>query len=52
MCLLFEPLAERFRAERHRLHADHLASEYRAKTGGRDRTVDEWKLRIDGIDDH
>jgi hypothetical protein len=39
-------------AEKHRLLADHLTSEYRVKTQGRGRTVDEWKLRVDGIDNH
>jgi len=37
-------------AERHRLIAEHLTSEYRVKTEGRGRTVDEWKLRVDGLD--
>ncbi len=36
----------------HRLLADHLTSEYRVKTEGRGRTVDEWKLRVDGLDNH
>lgn len=39
-------------AERHRLLAEHLTSEYRVKTEGRGRTVDEWKLRADGLDNH
>jgi len=38
--------------EQHRLFADHLCSEYRVKTEGRGRTVDEWKLRVDGLDNH
>ncbi|MEW6199786.1 MAG: terminase gpA endonuclease subunit [Planctomycetota bacterium] len=38
--------------ERHRLLAEHLTSEYRVKTEGRGRTVDEWKLRVDGLDNH
>ncbi len=38
--------------EPHRLLAEHLTSEYRVKTEGRGRTVDEWKLRVDGIDNH
>jgi len=29
-----------------------LTSEYRVKTEGRGRTVDEWKLRVDGLDNH
>ncbi len=39
-------------ASRHRLLADHLTSEYRVKTEGRGRTVDEWKLRVAGLDNH
>jgi len=38
--------------EHHRLIAEHLTSEYRVKTEGRGRTVDEWKLRVDGLDNH
>ncbi len=40
------------KAEQHRLLAEHLTSEYRVKTEGRGRTVDEWKLRADGLDNH
>lgn len=36
----------------HRLLADHLTAEYRVKTEGRGRTVDEWKLRLAGADNH
>jgi hypothetical protein len=36
----------------HRLFAEHLTSEYRVKTEGRGRTVDEWKLRVEGMDNH
>lgn len=39
-------------AEAHRLLAEHLTSEYRVKTEGRGRTVDEWKLLADGRDNH
>lgn len=39
-------------ADPHRLLADHLCSEYRVKTEGRGRTVDEWKLRLAGADNH
>jgi len=39
-------------ADKHRLLAEHLTSEYRVKTEGRGRTVDEWKLRVDGLDNH
>ncbi|MCC6910006.1 MAG: phage terminase large subunit family protein [Phycisphaerales bacterium] len=38
--------------EPHRLIAEHLTSEYRVKTEGRGRTVDEWKLRLSGADNH
>ncbi len=38
--------------EPHRLIAEHLSSEYRVKTEGRGRTVDEWKLRLSGADNH
>ena len=38
--------------ETHRLLAEHLTAEYRVKTEGRGRTVDEWKLRVDGLDNH
>ena len=36
----------------HRLIAEHLTAEYRVKTEGRGRTVDEWKLRQPGLDNH
>jgi hypothetical protein len=36
----------------HRLIAEHLTSEYRIKTEGRGRTVDEWKLRPERGDNH
>ena len=39
-------------AETHRLLADHLTSEYRVRTTGRGRTVDELKLRLSGADNH
>ncbi|MCA9253131.1 MAG: phage terminase large subunit family protein [Phycisphaerales bacterium] len=39
-------------AEKHRLLSEHLTAEYRVKTQGRGRTVDEWKMRVDGIDNH
>jgi hypothetical protein len=38
--------------EQHRLFADHLTAEYRVKTEGRGRTVDEWKLRPERADNH
>jgi hypothetical protein len=36
----------------HTLLADHLTSEYRVRTEGRGRTVDEWKLRLATADNH
>src|SRR5436190_22836410 len=40
------------KAEQHRLLGEHLTAEYRVKTSGRDRTVDEWKLRPERGDNH
>lgn len=40
------------RSESHRLIAEHLTAEYRIRTEGRGRTVDEWKLRADSLDNH
>ncbi|MDZ4851869.1 MAG: terminase gpA endonuclease subunit, partial [Pirellulaceae bacterium] len=39
-------------ADQHRLLAEHMTSEYRVKTEGRGRTVDEWKLRPERGDNH
>ena len=39
-------------SNQHRLLAEHLTAEYRVKTEGRGRTVDEWKLRLSGADNH
>ena len=39
-------------SEYHRMLAEHLVSEYRVRTEGRGRTVDEWKLRADRPDNH
>jgi hypothetical protein len=39
-------------SERHRLLAEHLTAEYRVKTEGRGRTVDEWKMRPERADNH
>lgn len=39
-------------SEQHRLFADHLSAEYRVKTEGRGRTVDEWKMRPERGDNH
>jgi hypothetical protein len=36
----------------HQLLAEHLTAEYRVKTVGRGRTVDEWKLRPEARDNH
>jgi hypothetical protein len=39
-------------AAQHRLFAEHITSEYRVKTEGRGRTVDEWKMRPERGDNH
>ncbi len=36
----------------HLLFAEHLTAEYRVKTEGRGRKVDEWKMRPDANDNH
>jgi hypothetical protein len=36
----------------HRLFAEHCTAEYRVKTEGRGRSVDEWKLRPEASDNH
>ena len=36
----------------HQLFAEHLIAEYRVKTQGRGRTVDEWKLKPQSHDNH
>jgi hypothetical protein len=36
----------------HQLFAEHLTAEYRVKTEGRGRVVDEWKLRPEASDNH
>ena len=38
--------------DRHMLFAEHLTAEYRVKTEGRGRKVDEWKMRPDAHDNH
>ena len=38
--------------EQYRLLAEHLTAEYRVKTEGRGRTVDEWKMRPERSDNH
>ena len=38
--------------EPHRLFAEHLTAEYRVRTEGRGRTVDEWKPRLGHPDNH
>ncbi|GAB6184595.1 terminase gpA endonuclease subunit [Thermopirellula anaerolimosa] len=40
------------RPDEHRLFAEHVTAEYRVKTEGRGRTVDEWKLRVSAGDNH
>ena len=37
---------------RHMLFAEHLTAEYRVKTEGRGRKVDEWKMRPEAHDNH
>ena len=37
---------------RHRLFIEHLLSEYRVKTEGRGRVMDEWKQRPERTDNH
>lgn len=36
----------------HQMFAEHLTAEYRIKTEGRGRTVDEWKIRPERNDNH
>jgi phage terminase large subunit GpA-like protein len=38
--------------QQHRLAAEHVCSEYRVRTAGRGREVNEWKLRPDRPDNH
>jgi len=38
--------------EAHRLFAEHITAEYRVRTEGRGRTVDEWKPRAEKPDNH
>ncbi len=38
--------------QQHRLLAEHVTAEYRVKTEGRGRTVDEWKVRPERSDNH
>ncbi len=40
------------RPELHRLLSEHITAEYRIKTEGRGRTVDEWKLRPEASENH
>ena len=39
-------------ADTHQLLCDHLTSEYRVRTEGRGRQVDEWKMRPGRVDNH
>lgn len=41
-----------FAGQDHRLHSEHLTAEYRVKTQGRGRELEEWKLRTPGTDNH
>lgn len=38
--------------DEHRMLADHLTAEYRVKTTGRGREVDQWVIRVDNRDNH
>jgi len=40
------------KAVQHRLFAEHVTAEYRVRTEGRGRTVDEWKLPAHKPDNH
>jgi hypothetical protein len=40
------------RPDQNRLFADHVTAEYRVRTEGRGRTVDEWKLPANRPDNH
>lgn len=40
------------RPEAHRMLSEQLTAEYAVRTVGRGRTVDEWKLRVSGQDNH
>ena len=37
---------------RHQLFAEHVTAEFSVKTTGRGRTVDEWKMKTAGVDNH
>ena len=39
-------------SETHMLFAEHLTAEYRVKTEGRGRRVEDWKMRPEGPDNH
>lgn len=41
-----------FAGYEHRLLSEHLTAEYRVKTQGRGRELDEWKIRTPGTDNH
>jgi hypothetical protein len=38
--------------EIHKMLSEHLTAEYRIRTEGRGRVVDEWKMRVGGRDNH
>jgi len=40
------------KSDQHRQFADHITAEYRVKTEGRGRTLDEWKIRPEKPDNH
>jgi hypothetical protein len=41
-----------FAGSDHQMLSEHLTAEYRVKTSGRGRELDEWKLRTPGADNH
>jgi hypothetical protein len=43
---------EKKKAYQHRMFAEHLTAEYRVRTTGRGRTVDEWRLKPGKPDNH
>jgi len=58
-CRLAQPMGDRGclslfgdNPAQHRMFAEQLTAEYRVKTEGRGRTVDEWKLRPERGDNH
>ena len=50
--LLFGKAGKKAPAALHRMLADHLTAEYSVTTEGRGRTLEEWKVRLSGSDNH